>query len=124
MGKRFLGVRSLGGLRCSLFGFDLFGRPPIQLPDDDVDDALSFLRHCRGSGSTSTPTPRTTLTTQTFDTDAAPSDISTIQEISVFKATEAEAKSLKEKEERRQRRKARKETGRLVEAGVVDDGVV
>ena len=105
-----------------MFGFDLFGRPPIQLSDDDVDDALSFLRHCRGSGDTSTPTPRTTLTTQTFDSDATQLDISTIQKISVSKATEVEAKGLEEKEARRQRRKARKEMRRLEEAGVVGDG--
>ena len=107
--------------RITLFGFDLFGRPPIQLPDDDIDDAPLFRRHRSGSGST----PTTTLTTQTFDSDAAPLDISTIQEISVSKATEAaeaEVKRLKEKEERRQRRKAGKEKRRLVEAGVVGDG--
>ena len=77
--------------RIALFGFDLFGRPPIQLPDDDAEDdedeALLFRRHRHRSGSGSTPT--TTLTTQTFDSDAAPLDISTIQEISVSKATEA-----------------------------------
>ena len=109
--------------RITLFGFDLFGRPPIQLPDDDADDAPLFRRHRHRTGSGSTPT--TTLTTQTFDSDAAPLDISTIQEISVSKATEAaeaEVKRLKEKEERRQRRKAGKEKRRLVEAGVVGDG--
>ena len=106
-----------------MFGFDLFGRPPIQLPDDDADDAPLFRRHRHRSGSGSTPT--TTLTTQTFDSDAAPLDVSTIQEISVSKATEAaeaEVKRLKEKEERRQRRKARKAMRRLVEADVVGDG--
>ncbi|EDR01322.1 uncharacterized protein LACBIDRAFT_333347 [Laccaria bicolor S238N-H82] len=114
--------------RITLFGFDLFGRPPpIQLPPDDDagdDDAPLFRRHhSSSSGGGSTPT--TTLTTQTFDSDAAPLDISTIQSISVSKATEAaeaEAKRLKEKEERRQRRKAKKEMKRLVEAGVVGDG--
>ena len=104
-----------------MFGFDLFGRRPIQLRDDDADDA-SLSRHHR-SGSVTTPT--TSLTTQTFDSDAAPLHISTIQEISVSKATEAaeaEVKRLKEKGERRQWRKARKEMKRLVEAGVVGDG--
>ena len=56
--------------RITLFGFDLFGRPPIQLPDDDADDAPLFRRHRHRTGSGSTPT--TTLTTQTFDSDAAP----------------------------------------------------
>ena len=100
-----------------LFGFDLLGRPPIQLPDS-APNALLFRRHHSGSGTT----PTTTLTTQTFDSFAAPLHISTIQEISVSKATEAaeaEAKRLKEKEEMRQRRKAMK---RLVEAGAVGDG--
>lgn len=106
--------------RITLFGFDLFGRPPIQLPDDDADADVAplFRRHSSG-------TPTTTLTTQTFDSDAAPLDISTIQSISVSKASEAaeaELKRLKEKEERRQRRKARKEMKRLVEAGVVGNG--
>ena len=112
--------------RITLFGFDLFGRPPIQLPDDDAEDdedeALLFRRHCHRSGSGSASTPPTTLTAQSFDPDAALLEISTIQEISVpqaTEATEAEVKPLKEKEERRQRRKARK---RLVQAGVVGDG--
>ncbi|EDR01269.1 uncharacterized protein LACBIDRAFT_333478 [Laccaria bicolor S238N-H82] len=106
--------------RITLFGFDLFGRPPpIQLPPDD-DDAPLFHRHRSSSGGGSTPT--TTLTTQTFDSDAAPLDISTIQQISVSKASEAAKAELKRKEERRQRRKARKEMNRLVEAGVVGGG--
>ena len=70
------------------------------------------------------PTPRTTLTTQPFDSHAALSDISTIQEISVSKATEAEAKRRKEKKERRQRKKGWKEMRRIVVAGMVGDGVV
>ena len=108
-----------------LFGFNLFGRPLGQLSDDATEDehkALLFCCcHCSCSGSTPTATP----TTQIFDSDAAPLDISTIQEISISKATEgaeAEAKHLKEKEERRQWRKVRKEMKRLVEACVVGDG--
>ncbi|EDR01225.1 uncharacterized protein LACBIDRAFT_333463 [Laccaria bicolor S238N-H82] len=98
--------------RITLFGFDLFGRPPIQLPDDDADADVAplFRRHSSG-------TPTTTLTTQTFDSGAAPLGISTIHEISGSKAceaAEAEAKPLKEKEERRQRRKAREEMKSLV----------
>jgi len=54
--------------RITSFGFDLFGRPSIQLPGDDADDALLFRRHRSGSSST----PPITLTTQTFDSDAAP----------------------------------------------------
>ena len=102
---------------------DLSGRPPIQLPDEDEDDGLLFRRDHSGSGGC-TPTPTTTLTTRTFDSDAAPLHISTIQNISVSKATEAaegEGKRLKEKEKRRQRRTARKAMKRLVEAGVVGD---
>jgi hypothetical protein len=56
--------------RITLFAFDLFGRPPIQLAEDE-DDALLFRRHRSGSG-VDAPTPTTTLTTQTFDSDAAP----------------------------------------------------
>ena len=84
-------------------GFDLFGQPPTQLPDDDAEDEDETLlfrrRHRSGSGST----PTTTQTTKTFDSDTVPLDIFTIQEISVPKATEAteaEAKRFKEKEER------------------------
>ena len=94
-----------------MFGFDLFGRPPIQLPDDDTEDALLFRRHRSGSGSTPT-----TLIAQTFDSDVAPLDISTVAKAT--EAAEAEAKRLKEKEERRRERKA-KEMKRLVEASVM-----
>ena len=102
-----------------MFGFDLFGRPPIQLPDN-ADDALLFRRQHSGSGNT----PTTTLTTQTFDSDATQLDISTIQKISVSKATEVEAKRLKEKGEKRRWGKVRKEMKRLAEARVADDGVL
>ncbi|EDR01268.1 uncharacterized protein LACBIDRAFT_333476 [Laccaria bicolor S238N-H82] len=81
--------------RITLFGFDLFGRPPpIQLPDDN-DDAPLFRRH--SSGGRSTPTA-----TYTFDSDAAP--LPTIQSISMSKASEAANAEAKRKEERRQRR--------------------
>jgi len=59
---------------------------------------------------------------QTFDSDTAPS---TIQDISISKATEAakaEAKHLKEKEERRQWKKVRKEMKSVIEAGIIGDG--
>jgi hypothetical protein len=44
--------------RITLFGFDIFGRPPIQLAEDE-DDALLFRRHRSGSGTSgSTPHPQ------------------------------------------------------------------
>ena len=82
---------------------DLSGRPTIRLPDEDEDDALLFRRHRSGSGGC-TPTPTTTLTTRTFDSDAAPLHISTTQQRTVFKTTEAAeavAKHPKKKEDRR-----------------------
>ena len=62
---------------------DLSGRPTIRLPDEDEDDALLFRRHRSGSGGC-TPTPTTTLTRRTFDSE----HISTTQQHSVFKTTE------------------------------------
>lgn len=95
------------GKVVSLFGYNLFGRPPIQLANDS-EDAL-YIR--RGS-----LTPNTHSTTSsTFDSDAAPLDADAIDALSSpTTATAAiEALRLREKEERRRQRKEKKEIERL-----------
>ena len=96
-----LRVRSLGG---QSFRVRPLWTTTYPTPRLGWDNALLFRNHSSGSGSTSTPTPTptTTRTTQSFDSNAAPLHISTIQEISISKVTEAaeaEAKRLKEEEE-------------------------
>jgi len=111
--------------RITFFGYNLFGRPPVQLPDED--DAL----HVGGNGDL---TPVTAHSTATFDSDAAPLDSDTIAALSSSNvaATAAqasgdiEAQILKEKEERRQRRRKKRELRRLAESmaaqSIVGDG--
>lgn len=100
--------RQRKGIR--LFGYDLFGRPPIHLPDDDegVDD--SGRRRDRLERSR-------TISTSTLDSDAAPLDSSTIEELSAAQIAERvtrEDEERRAKEERRQRRRERKELKRAV----------
>lgn len=113
--KRRGRTKNAGGAprRITLFGYDLYGRPPIQLPEND-DDALYDNRN-----GAVTPT-----TTMTFDSDAAPLDAEAIAAMSTpgamasaaTQAADAEAQRLREKEERRQRRKEKREMRRLAEA--------
>ena len=97
------------------FGFDLFGKPPVQLPEDDDD----------GVGA---PSPRArTISASTLDSDASPLDPSTIDRLSAARAAEAEARLVLErraKEERRRRRRERKAArdGALALALDNDDG--
>ena len=98
----------------SLFGYNLFGRPSIQLADDS-EDALYVRR-----GNTVTPNTYSSSST-TFDSDAAPLDTDAIDALSsptaaaaVIEAAaqasaEVEARRLWEKEERRRRQQQRKE---------------
>ena len=82
-----------------LFGFDLFGRPPIQLPEDEeIDEALHRSR-------------TRTISASTLDSDAAPLDPSTIAQLSAARLAESEAQREQErlaKEERRRRRREKK----------------
>lgn len=81
-----------------LFGFDLFGKPPIHLPDDDGDSDR------RGPRSR-------TVSASTLDSDAAPLDPSTIEQLSEARAAEAAVQRETErlaKEERRRRRREKK----------------
>lgn len=80
-----------------LFGFDLFGKPPIHLPEDDEVDA----RRARSR----------TISASTLDSDAAPLDPSMIDQLSATRLAEGEAQREAErlaKEERRRRRKEKK----------------
>lgn len=90
--------------RISIFGYDLFGRPPIQLPaDDEEHDQLA------GEGRRTRTTSSSTL-----DSDAAPLDASAIQNLSSPPPPPPPELSPEEqeKEARRQRRRARKELER------------
>ena len=113
--------------RITFFGYNLFGRPPVQLPDED--DAL----YGRINGDLTPNAIVTAHSTATFDSDAAPLDSDTIAALSssnVAAAAQAsadvETQSLKEKEERRQRRREKKEFKRLAQSmaaqGIVGDG--
>lgn len=92
-----------------MFGFYLFGRPPIHLPDDEDDD-LPVPRHHHGIDR-----PRT-VSAMTFDSDASPLDPSTINELSAAQVAARMAQQHEEerlaKEERRRRRRERKELRR------------
>ena len=101
--------RQRKGIR--LFGYDLFGRPPIHLPDDEEDDIGRPRRRERVPDLQRTRT----ISTSTLDSDASPLDPSTIEELSVARVAEQVAKEEEErraKEERRQRRRERKELKR------------
>jgi len=104
-----------------VFGFYLFGKPPIYLTDDE-DDSTSALgpgssRHRRG-GSHSQPRPRANddrsriISTDTLDSDAAQLDAATIDEMSAARLAESlkrEEEERKLKEDRRKLRRERKE---------------
>jgi len=85
-----------------LFGFDLFGRPPIQLPEDeDEDDEVALGRGARAR----------TISGSTVDSDAAPLDPSTIARLSTVRMAESaqqEEDERKAKEDRRKQRRERK----------------
>lgn len=81
-----------------LFGFDLFGKPPIQLPEDD-DVADGRVQRSR------------TISASTMDSDASPLDPSMIDQLSAARVAEGEAQRDAErraKDERRRRRRDKK----------------
>ncbi|EKM56322.1 uncharacterized protein PHACADRAFT_253390 [Phanerochaete carnosa HHB-10118-sp] len=81
-----------------LFGFDLFGKPPIQLSEDEDDDTY---RRSRSR----------TISASTLDSDAAPLDPSAIAQLSATRAAEGAAQretGRLAKEERRRRRREKK----------------
>lgn len=90
--------RARRGKTIKLFGFDLFGKPPIHLPEDE-DDSLAPPRRTR------------TISSSTVDSDAAPLDPATIAQLSAARAAESVAQEEADraaKEERRRRRRERK----------------
>ncbi len=92
-----------------LFGWNLFGRPPIRLPDDDDDeddDGAGGGREQGGSSRRSRRPPLGTLSSSTLDSDAAPLDLAAIEARATKHAEDAA------RAERRERRRERKERGR------------
>lgn len=88
----------------TLFGYTLFGRPPIYLSDDE--DERGWRRRALGTASSST-----------LDSDAAPLDASTIARLSSPDRAEAEQnrrdEELQRKAERKARRRERRERERM-----------
>lgn len=79
----------------TLFGYTLFGRPPIYLSDDE--DERGWRRRALGTASSST-----------LDSDAAPLDASTIARLSSPDCAEAEQQRREEEAQRKAERKARR----------------
>ncbi|KXN84345.1 hypothetical protein AN958_12699 [Leucoagaricus sp. SymC.cos] len=119
------------GWGITLFGYHLFGRqepPPIHLASDDEDSDDPLYRGIIAPGPI---TPTATLhSAATFDSDAAPLDADTINNLSgdsaaaMALAEEVERRVKEEerrlKEERRQRRKERKEMKKMARALAAD----
>lgn len=112
-----------------LFGFNLFGRPPIHLSDSDDEDTLDSERQRRlvfGQNASA----HSSSSGSAFDPDAAPLDPADISRLTaqdaaaraadLQRARQAEEQRRKEereeREERRRRRKERKELKRVAEA--------
>lgn len=94
----------------TLFGYNLFGKPPIRL---EGDDDLAAVTTSPAGGRRSANTVKKSISTSTLDSDAAPLDPSTIAELSAAQSPSPgpSDEELKRKEERRKRRerKERKE---------------
>ncbi|KII91371.1 hypothetical protein PLICRDRAFT_51536 [Plicaturopsis crispa FD-325 SS-3] len=94
----------------TVLGWNLFGRPPIQLPDDEGSDALNR-RTRRRPG---------TISTTTLDSDAAALDSSAIEGMSAAqmdaRAAAAEAAAEEERRQKEERRRRRRERKALKEA--------
>ncbi|KDR76553.1 hypothetical protein GALMADRAFT_450342 [Galerina marginata CBS 339.88] len=116
------GVGARSSRRITLFGYNLFGNPAIQLSDDGED---ALYPDSRRNAPT---TIFAANSTSTFDSDAAPLDADAINALSspsgaaaaveaaAQASAAAEAQRLREKEERRQKRREKKELKKLAEA--------
>ncbi|KAF8268572.1 hypothetical protein EI94DRAFT_1727364 [Lactarius quietus] len=96
-----------------LFGWNLFGRPPIRLPDDDDDDddpGATGREEGGGSRRSRRRPPPAAISTTTLDSDAAPLDTAAIESHATRRAEEEAARA-----ERRARRRERKERKRAAE---------
>ena len=91
----------------TLFGYNLFGKPPIRLEGDDDLTATTS----PAGGRSSSNTVKKSMSTSTLDSDAAPLDPSTIAQLSVTQSPSPgpSEEELGRKEERRRRRRERKE---------------
>lgn len=101
-----------------LFGFDLFGRPPIQLPESEDEDGErgAFNSRRRRVGPLLSAT-NSNSSTSAFDSDAAPLDPASIAQLAArdrcHAAAEAERQRQEEREEREERRRRRRERREL-----------
>jgi hypothetical protein len=101
-----------------LFGYHVFGKPPIQL--DGEDDLRG---HSQSSLSSGVGRRKSTTSSSTLDSDAAPLDQSTIDQLSAAQLNErhsADDTERRRKEERRRRRQERKELNRATLALALD----
>ncbi|KAF9788582.1 hypothetical protein BJ322DRAFT_646934 [Thelephora terrestris] len=91
----------------TLFGYNLFGKPPIRLEgDDDLTSATVPPVGRRGSSNV----VKKSISTSTLDSDAAPLDPSTIAQLSAAQPSSGPSEEdSRKKEERRRRRRERKE---------------
>lgn len=103
----------------TIFGYNLFGKPPIQLPEDDEEDDLLSNRR-RRKGRSSGRNSQATTSSSTLDSDASPLDPATIDQITPAQLEEraraADEEERRAKEERRQRRRERKELKKAAQA--------
>lgn len=102
-----------------LWGWDLFGRPPVQLPESDDEGENSIRRQRRRPG---------TISSSTLDSDASPLDPSTIERLSsptphpnfsrglTDAQLSAEEEAQRLIEERRERKRERREIKRAAKA--------
>ncbi|KAI0318372.1 hypothetical protein OF83DRAFT_1082945 [Amylostereum chailletii] len=101
-----------------LFGYDLFGKPPIHLPEDEDEDEDEGRedRPARGRRHDAN-----TLSSSTLDSDAAPLDTSAIQSRLALEQAQREHEA-RERAERKARRRARKEMKRAALALAAQGG--
>jgi len=92
----------------ALFGYNLFGKPPIRLEGDD--ELTAAITSPVGGHGSSNPVKKS-ISTTTLDSDAAPLDPSTIAQLSTVHSPSPgpSEEELRSKEERRRRRRERKE---------------
>ncbi|KAF9652394.1 hypothetical protein BDM02DRAFT_2968174 [Thelephora ganbajun] len=91
----------------TLFGYNLFGKPPIRLEGGD-DLTAAIISPVGGRGPPNAV--KKSMSTSTLDSDAAPLDPSTIAQLSAAQSPSGPSgEELRRKEERRRRRRERKE---------------
>ena len=92
----------------SLFGYNLFGKPPIRL---EGDDNLTAVTTSPAGGRRSANTVKKSISTSTLDSDAAPLDPSTIAQLSAARSLSPgpSEEELRRKEERKRKRRERRE---------------